>query len=199
VANDVHFPRIVLYWAKSNAEEAMKKNVAVLGAGLVGSAIVRDLAQEEAFQVTVVDVDQQALEQLQAKAPVKAVQANLRTEGGVAAAVAGSDLVVCAVPGFMGFETLKQVIRAGKDVVDISFFAEDAFLLDDLARARGVTAVVDCGVAPGLSHIIAGYVDTWAGCHRCAAGPTSTKPSFRRSTCLKSIRARRALSSTAER
>ena len=59
----------------------------------------------------------------------------------------------------MGFETLKQVIQAGKDVVDISFFAEDAFLLDDLAKAKGVTAVVDCGVAPGLSNIIAGYVD----------------------------------------
>jgi saccharopine dehydrogenase-like NADP-dependent oxidoreductase len=78
----------------------------------------------------------------------------------VSAAVAGCDLVVCAVPGFMGFETLKQVIQAGKDVVDISFFVEDAFLLDDLAKAKGVTAVVDCGVAPGLSNIIAGYVDT---------------------------------------
>ncbi|MBN1936038.1 MAG: saccharopine dehydrogenase NADP-binding domain-containing protein, partial [Anaerolineae bacterium] len=101
------------------------KNVTVLGAGLVGSAIVRDLAQEESFQVTVVDVSQQALEQVQAKVAVKAVQANLRTEGSVAAAIAGSDLVVCAVPGFMGFETLKRVIEAGKDVVDISFFAED--------------------------------------------------------------------------
>ena len=74
--------------------------------------------------------------------------------------VADCDLVICAVPGFMGFETLEKVIRAGKDVVDISFFPEDAFLLDDLAREMGVTAVVDCGVAPGLCNIIAGHVDT---------------------------------------
>ena len=42
-----------------------------------------------------------------------------------------ADLVVGAVPGFMGFATLKRVIEAGKDVVDISFFPEDAFLLDE--------------------------------------------------------------------
>jgi len=30
-------------------------------------------------------------------------------------------------------------------------------MLDDLAKARGVTAVVDCGVAPGMSNMILGY------------------------------------------
>ncbi len=58
----------------------------------------------------------------------------------------------------MGFEVLKGVIEAGKNVVDISFFPEDAFALDELARARGVTAVVDCGLAPGLCNVLAGHV-----------------------------------------
>jgi saccharopine dehydrogenase-like NADP-dependent oxidoreductase len=58
----------------------------------------------------------------------------------------------------MGFETLRRVIRAGKNVVDISFFAEDAFDLQAEAVDRGVTAVVDCGVAPGLCNILAGHV-----------------------------------------
>ncbi len=42
--------------------------------------------------------------------------------------------------------------------IDISFFPEDALQLNELARQNGVTAVVDCGVAPGLCNIIAGYV-----------------------------------------
>jgi saccharopine dehydrogenase-like NADP-dependent oxidoreductase len=58
----------------------------------------------------------------------------------------------------LGYETLRRVIDAGKNVVDISFFAEDPFKLDALAKSRGVTAVVDCGVAPGLSNAIAGHV-----------------------------------------
>jgi lysine 6-dehydrogenase len=62
------------------------------------------------------------------------------------------------LPGFMGFEALKQVIAAGKDVVDISFFAQDPFQLDEAATSKGVTAVVDCGVAPGLSSVLCGHV-----------------------------------------
>jgi saccharopine dehydrogenase-like NADP-dependent oxidoreductase len=58
----------------------------------------------------------------------------------------------------LGFQTLKQIIQTGKNVVDISFFGENAFELDQLARKKGVTAIVDCGVAPGLCNIIAGYV-----------------------------------------
>ncbi len=134
-------------------------NITVLGAGLVGSAIVKDLALEEGFEVTAVDLNETALRQLEAAAPVKGVVANLRALDDLSLLLADSDLVVCAVPGFMGFETLRKIIAAGKNVVDISFFPEDAFLLDGLAQEKGVTAVVDCGVAPGLSNIIAGYVE----------------------------------------
>jgi saccharopine dehydrogenase-like NADP-dependent oxidoreductase len=49
------------------------------------------------------------------------------------------------------------VIRAGRSVVDISFMPENALELSGLARERGVTAVVDCGVAPGVSNLMAGY------------------------------------------
>ena len=42
--------------------------------------------------------------------------------------------------------------------MDISFFAEDPFSLNDKAVAAGVTAIVDCGVAPGLSNLLIGRV-----------------------------------------
>jgi saccharopine dehydrogenase-like NADP-dependent oxidoreductase len=132
--------------------------ITVLGAGLVGSAIVKDLAQEKDFSVTAVDMNQQALEKLASQAPVQVVLADVRQQGRVAALARACDLMVCAVPGFLGFATLKQIIEAGRNVVDISFFAEDALLLDGLARQHGVTAVVDCGVAPGLCNIQAGRV-----------------------------------------
>ena len=34
------------------------------------------------------------------------------------------DLVINAVPGFLGFETLKSIIEAGMNVIDIAFFPE---------------------------------------------------------------------------
>jgi lysine 6-dehydrogenase len=131
----------------------------VLGAGRVGSAIARDLCREPGFSVHVVDVDPARFAGLGAY-PIETNLADLRAGDSVAAAVHNADLVVCAVPGHMGFETVRNVLLAGKNVVDISFSPEDAFLLDDLARAQGVIAVVDCGVAPGLCNILAGHVAT---------------------------------------
>ncbi|MFN8468046.1 MAG: saccharopine dehydrogenase C-terminal domain-containing protein [Caldilineaceae bacterium] len=144
-------------------DHAQFHRVTVLGTGLVGSAIVADLAKDANLAVTAVDANPAALERLALSTGVRTQVADLRAPGAIAGVVAGADLVVLAVPGFMGFESLRQVLEAGKTVVDISFFPEDAFLLDDLAKAKGVTAVVDCGVAPGMANIIAGYVESQLG------------------------------------
>jgi saccharopine dehydrogenase-like NADP-dependent oxidoreductase len=130
------------------------KKIIVLGAGMVGRVMAADLAAD--FEVTAVDVNPANLDGL-GKTPVKRLQADLSDAAAVRDVVRECDLVVGAVPGSMGFATLREVIAAGKDIVDISFFPEDAFLLDDAARKAGVTAVVDCGVAPGMSNMILGY------------------------------------------
>jgi lysine 6-dehydrogenase len=52
---------------------------------------------------------------------------------------------------------LKSIIEAGKNVIDISFFPEDCLALNELAQEKNVTAIVDCGVAPGMDNIILGY------------------------------------------
>ncbi len=130
----------------------------VLGCGLVGSAIVKDLALLEGHNVTAVDISPSNLDALPRDERISTRKADVTQEGAVARLVEDADLVVCAVPGFMGYDTLRRIIEAGKPVVDISFFPEDALQLDDLARSMGVTAVVDCGVAPGLCNIQAGWV-----------------------------------------
>ena len=133
------------------------KHIIVLGAGRVGAAMARDLAKDGEFQVTVADVSEAALGRLQGVGTRKADLSNM---AGVAAAVEGADLVVGAVPGFMGFETVKAVLQAGKDIVDISFFEEDPFRLDDLAKEKDCVAVTDCGVAPGCGNILLGHMAT---------------------------------------
>jgi len=130
--------------------------IIVLGAGLVGSAIIKDLAAE--FEVTAIDLNQAALDKLKAHPAVTTKQADLSNMTQVASLIEEFDLVISAVPGFLGFDTLQAIIQAGKNVVDISFFNEDPFRLDDLAKEKDVTAIVDCGVAPGLCNIIAGYI-----------------------------------------
>lgn len=131
------------------------KKVVVLGAGMVGSAIAADLCLD--YQVTVVDLDKAKLDNLKKHNLLEIAQIDLKDENSIVKEVNGSDLVIGAVPGFMGFKTLKCIINAGKNVVDISFFDEDPFDLDTLAKENNITAVVDCGIAPGLSNIVLGH------------------------------------------
>ncbi len=134
--------------------------IVVLGAGRVGSAIIRDLARDHEFDVKAVDASVDALGRLAGVEHVSAERADLSDGGQIAKAVEDADLVVGAVPGPMGFRTLKTVLECGKNAVDISFFEEDPFQLDDLAHRKGLTAVVDCGIAPGCWNIIVGYQET---------------------------------------
>lgn len=134
------------------------KKIIVLGAGLVGKAIAIDLCRD--FEVTSVDIDAEALQELGAAHPLKTIAADLSNPEKIKELISDYDLVIGAVPGFMGFKTLRTVIQSGKDIVDISFFDEDQhnpFELDQLAREKNVSAVIDCGVAPGMSNIILGY------------------------------------------
>lgn len=136
--------------------------VVVLGAGRVGSAIARDLAANEGWRVTVADRSQEALDRFAGMDAIETITADLSQPHVVAETVAGHDLAVGAVPGPMGFATLRAVIDAGVDIVDISFFPEDPFELNKLAVHREVVAVVDCGIAPGCSNLILGHCEaTW--------------------------------------
>ena len=120
--------------------------VVVLGGGMVGGLMARDLANDPNIGVTVADRSPEVLEKLPSK--IDTVQMDLSDTARVKSLVSQFDLAVGSVPGFMGFQTLKAVIAAGKSYTDISFMPEDPWELEDLARDRGVTAVVDCGVAP---------------------------------------------------
>jgi len=130
--------------------------IVVLGAGLVGKAMALDLASEPEFSLTSVDLKQEALAEL-ATAGIKVIGQDISQSEATKDLVSNYDLVINAVPGYLGFQSLKACLEAGRNVVDISFFPENPFELDSLAKGQNITAAVDCGVAPGLSNILAGY------------------------------------------
>lgn len=130
----------------------------VLGAGMVGSVMGADLSADPAFEVTIADVreDSLGLAKERAKGRVRTVAADLSSAREVQRLASGAGVVLGALPSRFGFMALKAVIEAGRPYADISFMAEDALELDGLARERGVSAVVDMGVAPGMSNLLAG-------------------------------------------
>ena len=126
---------------------------------MVGRTMAIDLALKH--KVTSFDASESSLQILKEKSvAINTVRADLSAYETYPELLKPFDIIVTAVPGFMGYNTLKAVIEAEKNVVDISFFPEDALELDTLAKEKNVTAITDCGVAPGVSNLVLGYYNS---------------------------------------
>lgn len=133
-------------------------NAIILGSGMVGSVMAADLAADDNYDVTIADRSSDALAKAVQRTPrVKTIEADLSDTATVKKLVADYDIVLGALASHIGFQTLQAVIEAGRNYCDISFMPENALELDALAKQHGVTAVVDCGVAPGMSNLMAGH------------------------------------------
>jgi len=133
---------------------------------MVGSVMAADLLGSRGWSVTVADASREALDRClercrraggggKARLP-KTVLADLSQAVEVTALAAKHDVVLGALSSHLAFNALRAVIEASKPYADIAFMAEDPTELSALAKRRGVTAIVDCGVAPGMSNLLAG-------------------------------------------
>lgn len=144
-------------WKAFQWRKIKMSKIIVLGCGLVGKVIAEDLSQEH--NVTSVDISQKNLDRLKPE-NIKKICEDITKESVLKNLIKDYDLVVGALPGFMGYETMKQVILSKKNIVDISFYPEDPFGLDQLAKDNNVIAIMDCGVAPGMGNIIFAHHDS---------------------------------------
>lgn len=133
----------------------MSKQIIVLGGGMVGSTIAVELSKQH--NVTVVDLSDSALSKLRRCFGINCVKTDVLDRKKMEQLLRPFDLVIGAIPGQVGLETMKRVIDNGKNMVDISFQPEDPFELDERAKHKNVTIAVDCGLAPGISNMILGY------------------------------------------
>lgn len=135
----------------------MTHSLIVLGAGMVGRVIAADLAADADLAITIADARQPALNDAAALAQrlgrrVATLRADLADQRVLAQTIAPFSMVCGALSSHIAFSALRTIIECRKHYCDISFMGEDPLALDDLAKKHGVTCVVDCGVAPGMSH-----------------------------------------------
>ena len=122
---------------------------------MVGAAIAQDLAADDGLEVHVADSKPENLARIESRAAVQTHRADLGNEASLAVFLKTFDLAIGALPSVIGLQTVRASIQAQCNIVDISFMSEDARSLHPLAQAQGVIAVTDCGVAPGLTNMVA--------------------------------------------
>lgn len=135
----------------------MKTKAIVLGCGLVGATMARDLAADPDFEVAVADINPDNLARAASQGPIRTVTADLGDPTHIKHLVRDFDMVLGALPSAIGLAALRTVLEAGKPYADITFMPEDALDLDEVAKRHAATAVVDCGVSPGLSNMAIGH------------------------------------------
>lgn len=125
---------------------------------MVGSAMAIDLSKNH--NLFLADYDFNALKTIQSKnSNIQISQLDVTDSKALSEWIAPADIVLLAVPGFLGYKALETIINGGKNVVDISFSPENILHLNPLAIEKGVTVIVDAGVAPGIPNYLLGYWD----------------------------------------
>lgn len=135
----------------------MKKKILVLGVGYIGRPMTIDLAKDsDKYDVTAADINPEVFRGLDES--INTQRIDLTDYSGLEEFIKAKefDLVINAVPDRFGHKTLKSIINTGTEVVDIAFSFQDPLILSDLAERTGSTAIVDCGVAPGMSNLCIG-------------------------------------------
>lgn len=142
------------------------KKVLVLGAGRIGTLIGKTLAKDHKVVICDNDIKTRQLAVDSPNIEVNIADLSICTLVRMLIKRHDPDLVIGALPSVLGFETLKMVIDTGKNYVDISFMSEDPMVLCSVAKEKGVTAIIDCGLMPGLGNLIAGHAtQELDGCH----------------------------------
>jgi lysine 6-dehydrogenase len=134
----------------------------VLGAGLQGSACAYDLLQNpEVSQVRLADLHFDHLpEFLKPLSGPRLIPTtlNVRDHEAVLAVMRESDAVMSAIPYYLNLQLAELAVEAGVHFCDLGGNTEIVFqqkALADRAKAKGVTVIPDCGVAPGMVNILA--------------------------------------------
>lgn len=135
----------------------------VLGAGKMGYATIYDLCAFGGADAQIIAVDSFSapLDNITKRFTdprVSVVKADVSNTDELAYLMSGSDVVISCVTYKFNYDLSKAAIEAGASFCDLGGnedIVRRQFLLDEMAREKGVGIIPDCGLAPGLVSMLA--------------------------------------------
>ncbi len=142
--------------------------IALLGAGIIGAVVARDLATwDRPDEVVIGDLDGERAALVAKEHGFDHAAVDVRDPGSLDAFLAGADVVVNAAQYQINLAVMEGALRAGAHYTDLGglFFTTRKQLgLHDRFREAGLTAVLGIGSCPGIANVhagdLAGRMDT---------------------------------------
>ncbi|SDJ18779.1 saccharopine dehydrogenase family protein [Natribacillus halophilus] len=139
--------------------------IAVLGAGLMGKEVARDLVKSPGVEaVALTDIDIKQVERASAQldsSRLGGYQLDANNFAALSTFIADYDVVVNALFYSFNVTVANAAIEAGVHCVDlgghIGHVTEQVLKKDKDAKQKGVTLIPDLGVAPGMINILSGH------------------------------------------
>jgi len=128
----------------------------VLGAGMMGKALAYDLEKNN-FKTVTADIDSQKAEEVAEFTGCDAVTLDI-TDESVNALMEECDVAVSAVPYFFNYELAQTAVKAGCHFCDLggnNDIVNKELSLHEKAVKNDVLIIPDCGLAPGMTNVIA--------------------------------------------
>ncbi len=136
--------------------------VLVLGCGRIGSVAAEDLAKSRTMDsIVVADKNGKEAEDVVHRIGennLSWMQLDATDHNTLIDALEDFDLVMGFLPGKLGYPLTRACIRAGTDLVDVSYMSQNPLSMNKEAVHASTRIVPDCGLAPGISNILVGHV-----------------------------------------
>ncbi len=130
-----------------------------VGCGYIGSVLAEEMVHSLDFEKLVIcDSAKKKIEETAERLGEKIfpLQIDISDFPSLLEVIDEADIVIGLSPGKLGFNVMRACVRKKKNLVDLSFLAEDPFFFHKAAFEGDTIIVPDCGVAPGLSNILIG-------------------------------------------
>ena len=139
-------------------------DILILGAGKMAKGVIFDLLQNKSVnKITVVDQEQSALDSIHSKfmdKRVKTFQSKVEDLNVIGNIMKGADCVINATHYMYNVDLTKLCISKKVNFCDMGGnvdSVEKQFTLSGRAKEAGVTVIPDCGLAPGMTNIVAAH------------------------------------------
>ncbi|MEM4482728.1 MAG: saccharopine dehydrogenase C-terminal domain-containing protein [Candidatus Methanomethylicia archaeon] len=132
----------------------------IIGCGPMGQAAAIEMIRENSLEeLCIIDIDERKLENIKDKLKderIKTVKMDVRNRDELENLASKYDCAIVALPHKYVVRVDDTCINAGIHVVDLAYEPEQ-LELNEKALNKNVILVPGCGVAPGLSNILARY------------------------------------------